>query len=208
MAIRIETYQTEENLFGKSHWWGFPDLPEGIDFPCRGEKDEEGLEDTLTFICQLNLADVKPYDADNLLPRQGMLYFFADLDYLLGDVDAECEGLGFWPADAYNVLYAPTDTNLCTHRICWADGSSATLPAEAISFKEVSDKADGHKLLGMPFFDEVTWEAEGMLSLLQIDEDERWGLRLFDMGNLNFLITPEALAARDFTKVKLYFHSL
>ena len=60
----------------------------------------------------------------------------------------------------------------------------------------------------MPFFDEIVWEAEGMLSLLQIDEDERWGLRLFDMGNLNFLITPEALAARDFTNAKLYFHSL
>ena len=74
--------------------------------------------------------------------------------------------------------------------------------------KEVSDKTDGHKLLGMPFFDEIAWEAEGMLSLLQIDEDERWGLRLFDMGNLNFLITPEALAACDFTNAKLYFHSL
>lgn len=208
MAIKIKTYQTTDHLIGKSHWWGFPDLPEGVDFPCRGEKDEDGAEDTLTFICQLNLADVKPYDTDHLLPTEGMLYFFADLDYFLGDMDTECEGLGFWPTEAYRVIFAPTNTNLCTHQIRWEDGTSATLPAEAISLKEVSDKTDGHKLLGIPFYDEIVWEAEGMLSLLQIDEDERWGLRFYDMGNLNFLITPEALTTRDFTNVKLYFHSL
>ena len=47
-----------------------------------------------------------------------------------------------------------------------------------------------------------------MVSLLQIDDDDRWGLHLYDMGNLNFLISKEALAARDFSAVKLYFHSM
>ena len=67
---------------------------------------------------------------------------------------------------------------------------------------------DNHKLLGMPFFGEVRDEAPNYLSLLQIDEDERWGLRFYDCGMLNFLISKEDLAAKRFDKVKLYFHSL
>lgn len=33
MAIRICTKTAEGALTSKSHWWGFPDLPEGTDFP-------------------------------------------------------------------------------------------------------------------------------------------------------------------------------
>lgn len=208
MAIKIQTKQCTKDLTGKSHWWGFPDLPQEVSVPCRSEKDEEGLEEMLTFICQINLADLKPYDTQSLLPRQGMLYFFADLDYFLGDLDAEAENLGFWNEEAFRVIYAPNIEKLYTHEIRWADGSIATLPAETIHFETTSEDSDGHKLLGTPFFEEVSWEASGMISLLQIDEDDNWGLRLYDMGNLNFLISPEALAAADFSKVKLYFHSM
>ena len=208
MAISINTYNTHNNLVNQSHCWGFPDLPEGTHFPCRGEKDEQGTEDLLTFICQIRMEDLRQHDPQHLLPAEGMLYFFADLDYFLGQTDAEDEGLGFWDKTSFKVIYSTTLTALHTHEVRWADGTPATLPAEALTFNNVADKHHGHKLLGTPFFEEVSWEAEGMISLLQIDEDERWGLRLFDMGNLNFLITPEDLALRNFSNVKLFFHSL
>lgn len=208
MAISINTSPGSGNLFGKSHWWGMPDMPADIPFPCNGEPDEEGNEDLLTFICQINLAELPSLDCAALLPSCGMLYFFASLDYFLGDDEANAGPIGFWPANAFKVIYVPQPVELHTHEVKWPDGTPAYLPAEEISFAEVPDGEYGHKLLGVPYFIEVTEEAGDMVSLLQIDDDDRWGLHLYDMGNLNFLISKEALAARDFSAVKLYFHSM
>ena len=76
MAIKIITEQTGECLKAKSHWWGFPDLPDGIDFPLLPEAvcDDEG-EDLMTFICQIRMEEIAGYDKENLLPHEGMLYF-------------------------------------------------------------------------------------------------------------------------------------
>lgn len=60
----------------------------------------------------------------------------------------------------------------------------------------------------MPFFEEVHEAAPKYISLLQIDEDERWNLRFYDCGMLNFLIRKEDLAARRFDAVRLYFHCM
>ena len=206
-AIRVTTYKTNSPLQGKTHWWGFPDLPDGVEYPVNGDSDGEDDEDTMTFICQINLQDIAQFDTDRLLPSKGMLYFFANIDYFLGDLEADCEGLGFWDCKAFKVIYDPSCDNLRTHKVYWPDGSPACRPAEAINFGPTNEDEDGHKLLGTPFFEEVCQEAPGMISLLQIDCDDDWGLQLFDMGNLNFLISKEALKARDFSKVKLYFHS-
>lgn len=94
MAIRITTSLTEGSLQGKSHWWGFPDLPDGVEFPLLQDNgddyDGEG-ELLMTFICQIKLDEIAGYDEENLLPHKGMLYFFADLDYFLGDMEAPAE---------------------------------------------------------------------------------------------------------------------
>ena len=208
MAIAITTHNTDAPLQGKSHWWGFPDLPLGVEYPNRDGIDEDGTEDTLTFIGQINLEEIAPLDTQRLLPSKGMLYFFADLDYFLGDCEANCEGLGFWPKDAFKVIYSPTTENLNTHKVLWSDGTPACKPAQAVTFHHVADNESGHKLLGTPYFDEIAQEAAGCISLLQLDDDEDWGLELFDMGNINFLITRKALRALDFSKTELYFHSL
>ncbi len=210
MAIRITTHETDEDLTGKSHWWGFPDLPEGVDFPVAAihDDDEKEGEDLLTFICQIRLEDIAPYDREGLLPHTGMLYFFAELDYFLGDLDAHSEGLGFWSGNSYKVIYSPETDDLHTHRVQWSDGSDACLPAEAMSFEEAPARADGTKLLGLPFFEEVSDETPGDVSLLQLDEEERWGLRFYDCGMLNFLISKSALRERRFDSTRLYFHSL
>ena len=107
MAIKISTHDTDSELYGKSKWWGCPDLPKGVPYPCYepipdymaddehiADYDEDESEDTLTFICQINLQDIAPYDVEGLLPHTGMLYFFAQLDYFMGDLDAPSQGLG------------------------------------------------------------------------------------------------------------------
>lgn len=205
MALRIITSHSDEDLYGKSHWWGFPDLPSGIAFPSRGVSDDEDL---LTFICQIDLNDVAHLLPEDLLPGEGMLYFFADLEYYLGDYDAPSEGMGFWSENSFKVIYSKDKSGLCTHEVYWDDGSPACRPAEAISFEVCDDGADGHKFLGYPFFEEVAEESDMKYSLLQIDDDEDWALHLCDMGNLNFLIDKKDLADRDFSGVKLYFHSM
>lgn len=209
MAIKIITKQTGESLKAKSHWWGFPDLPSGIGFPllAGGVCDDEG-EDLMTFICQIRLAEIAESDTENLLPHEGMLYFFADLDYFLGDLEAPCEGLGFWREGTYKVIYSSDIELLHTHIVVDENGNDACLPAEAIGYGEADDEGYGHKLSGAPFFDEVRDEAPGYVSLLQIDEDDRWNLRFYDCGMMNFLISREDLAARRFDKVKLYVHCM
>ena len=36
------------------------------------------FQNVVSFLCQINLADVKEYDKDGALPSRGMLYFFYD----------------------------------------------------------------------------------------------------------------------------------
>ena len=108
-------------------------------------------------------------------------------------MEAPAEGLGFWPQESFKVIYSPEDENLNTHITINEDGEAACLCDEAICFKTTADFDYGHKLLGMPFFEEVHEAAPEYISLLQIDEDERWNLRFYDCGMLNFLIRKEDL---------------
>ena len=89
MAISITTHTTQEDLTGKSHWWGAPDLPDNVPYPCITCEDEEGTyEEPLTFVCQIRCADIASLDPENLLPHTGMLYFFAPIAYFLGETDS------------------------------------------------------------------------------------------------------------------------
>ncbi len=54
---------------------GKPLLPADFAWPVFTGIDD-GVTRPLSFLCQINLTEVKPYDCDNLLPDKGMLYFF------------------------------------------------------------------------------------------------------------------------------------
>ena len=201
MAIKINIQPTVEDLAGKSHWWGFPDLPEACEWPC----NEDG--DLLTFICQISLEDISELDSDNRLPHKGMIWFFADLDYFLGDLDAPCGGTGEWEPGTFKVLYSEDHSDLLTHEYYWEDGEPAVLPAEEMTFEAASETDFGFKLLGMPAMTEgYENENEGLMSLLQMDEEERWGLRFFDCGTVNFMI-PAERTNDDFSNVCFCLHS-
>lgn len=208
--IKISTQPTDNPLFGQSKWWGQPDMPEELDYPEITLVDDDGEEyqDPLTFVCQLRCEDFASLDPEGLLPHEGMLYFFAALDYWLGDYDTPAHpGLGLWPKKYYKVLYSPSCNDLHTHSIVYDDGTPVGLPAEAIEFSRCDKADDGLRLLGKPYLEEVCEQQPDMISLLQVDENDSWHLVFYDCGMLNFLISPEHLRTRQWDKVKCYLFS-
>ncbi len=207
--IKITTSPTEDPLFGQSKWWGEPDMPETMAYPeALVTEDGDSWQDPLTFVCQIRLEDIAALDPEGLLPHEGMLYFFAALDYFLGDIEAPSyPGMGPWQPQHFRVLYAPNCEALHTHHVLAADGTPANLPAEAITFTASDANDDGQRLLGLPYIEDVREAMPGMLSLLQVDEDDRWGLTFHDCGTLNFLIRPDDLKKRQWDKVACYLFS-
>lgn len=206
MAISLSFHKTEEDLTGKSKWWGFPDMPEGFEYP--EVPIDEDYGDPLTFICQIRCEDLADCDPSGMLPHEGMLYFFASLDYFLGNIDAGCApGMGEWEAPYFKVLYSVDCNDLHTHTVVYDDGTPACCPAQAITFEECSDMDDSTRLLGKPYLQEINEQYPEYVSLLQIDENDDWGLRFFDCGMLCMLLLPDDLRQRRFQYTKCYLHS-
>ena len=109
--IHLLTQKTDESLIGQSHWWGAPDLPEDVPYPCvrvqetMDDGHNEEYDEPLTFLFQLRLEDIAHVDTG--LPKTGILHFFAPLDYHLGELES--------PLDYHEkpvVLYTPSTDNL------------------------------------------------------------------------------------------------
>ena len=64
-------------------------MPDELYWPMVTVTDEDGetYDDPLTFVCQIRCEDLAPYDLEGLLPHEGMLWFFAALDYFLGNFE-------------------------------------------------------------------------------------------------------------------------
>jgi uncharacterized protein YwqG len=117
-AIRLYPQTTNESgiKIGQSRIGGCPDLPPGVSWPSDrgyqkkvkkkffffGKKVERREPLPLSFIAQINLAEVAPFDPENLLPKTGILYFF---------YSAEQDSWGFDPKDVdqFSVIYYDGD---------------------------------------------------------------------------------------------------
>jgi uncharacterized protein YwqG len=92
-SIRLYTKLAGEYdiSIGASRIGGIPDVPPDFKWPERHEVPQ-------SFIAQLNLEEVHPYDAHGVLPSRGMLWFF---------YDAKQETYGADPADrgGWSVVY-------------------------------------------------------------------------------------------------------
>ena len=195
MAIKLLTQPSAKPLIGKSHWWGAPDLPDDVPYPTVDvHEDSEVYAEPLTFICQIRCDEIAPFDTAHLLPHEGMLWFFAPLDYFLGDRDS--------PLDYHmlpKVIYSRRTENLKPYDLHWEDtGESVFRPAEKIVFTVAEDPcSDGIMMLGTPYQEEVSSLHERDVCLLQVDEDDRWGLRFYDCGMYYFFVP-----ARDLCRMK------
>ena len=86
---------------GTSRLGGGPDLPEGFSWPIHKKRP-------LDFLLQVDLRDLSPFQGMELLPKDGLLSFFYDL---------EEQPWGFDPAerDGFKVLYTPAAAPLSRH---------------------------------------------------------------------------------------------
>ncbi|MBE6635737.1 MAG: DUF1963 domain-containing protein [Ruminococcaceae bacterium] len=89
---------------------GKPYLPEDFVWPTYTSPDD-GEERPLSFLCQVNMNDVKKYDKDGLLPDSGMLYVFYECESMKWGFDPEDDGAAsvFWFDIFDNVNFAPID---------------------------------------------------------------------------------------------------
>ncbi|MEG2013905.1 MAG: YwqG family protein [Anaerovoracaceae bacterium] len=105
-------------VIGVSKIGGKPHLPEGFRWPYfEGTNyDNVRARRPLSFMAQINLADVADLDADSELPHSGFLYFFYELDTMRWGFDPEDEGCArvFYydvTADALSIIDYPDDLN-------------------------------------------------------------------------------------------------
>ena len=209
MAIRLTLKKTDRVLFCGSKWWGDPDMPENMEYPTiQVEEEGETIDYPLTFVCQINCEDLIPFDLEEQLPHEGMLYFFAAMDKWLGYESPTDNGTGEWSKGHFVVKYAKT-INFETFRSCILvddEDQSLTEPELEIQFAECEPEAQGHKLLGLPFYEDIRNGYPEMINLLQISNDEELGIRLSDSGNINLMIKPSDLKFGNWKKVTAYLH--
>ncbi len=198
MAIKLELKKTERILFCGSKWWGDPDMPENMQYPTM-EVTEEGekFDYPLTFVCQINCEDIAPYDKENKLPHEGMLYFFAAIDDYIGYESPVQNPDGEWPKGRVSVKYAKS-INFETFQTCMLVGDEdeqLTEPELEIVFSECGDDEPGIKMLCN---DSIQPEH---LTLMQMVSDTVSGLNLQDK-KISFIMKDSDLKFGNWKRAK------
>ena len=218
-AIKIDAQARDDGdiAVGVSKFGGQPDLPASVPWP----SNENGA---LSFVAQINFAEVSKFDTDGLLPKSGMLYLFYDINLRIW---------GYDPADkkGFAVIFSETAQDQLARQNM--DSGNFTFGARSLSFKnELSWQAKENKLLGHsdniqdgmelecelvangldcgdgsayhhPNIAEFEKNAAQWQLLLQIDSDWDSDMDWDGEGRVYLWIKRDDLAARDFSKTWL-----
>ena len=208
MAIGFKLKKTERVLFCASKWWGDPDFPEQMEYPTVTVTDEDGdtFDYPLTFICQINCEDIAPFDPENRLPHEGMLYFFGAIDEYIGYDSPTHNGIGEWPKGQFVVKYAKS-INFETFQSCMMvgeEGESLTEPELEICFEQCEDDAEGIKLLGVSCKADTQAKYPELLNLLQLDKNEVLAMDFGEDFVLNLLFKDSDLKFGNWKKGVAY----
>ena len=206
---------------GTSKLGGSPDLPIGVDWPLN---DQSSPARPLSFVAQLNLADLPQEGAKLGLPASGILCFFVDPeDYAEG-----------WCASIFAVLYASADTTVercsppkgvqtysprlfmprCELSLPDWDNLAAAIALETDSpYRVVYNRllsdlgqdrdAKAHRMFGHPSYIQSDKLSDKEKLLLQLESDDEcpWG----DDGHLLYSISPRSLKKLDFGAASMMF---
>ena len=201
-SIRLKTTYIADNLpIGSSKFFGNPDVWEGFEWPAI---EEDGELYDLTFMCQINCAEITDFDEASKLPKTGMLYFFYDLDEMPSSP---------YTLQAAKVLYYNGNMEaLRQMKLVDENGEDISIKEMKLEFVIVEegyldDTDSTHLMLGAPSLDYGTYYdiTNGWQMLLQIDsmETDEVFINFTDEGVLCFYIEPEKLEKQDFSEVRI-----
>ena len=208
MAIGFKVKKTERILFCGSKWWGDPDFPEHMEYPTVKVKDEEGetLDYPLTFVCQINCEDIAPFDTENRLPHEGMLYFFGAIDEFIGYETYTHNGPGEWPKGQFVVKYAKS-INFETFQSCMLvddDDQPLTEPELEMEFFSCEDDADCARILGIPTNADVMNSYPDHVTLLHLVDNPEISLSFAGSACLDTLMKASDLKFQNWKKTKTH----
>jgi uncharacterized protein YwqG len=253
-SIRLFTTPVAESSLriGTSKLGGVPDLPPGLTWPQWKDLPQ-------SFIAQIHLDDIRPYDTNRLLPQSGMFWFFYDAQQQTFGADST--DLGGWRVlfsndltalqrvSAPAKLPASSQFQACSLNFAseitlsqqpqlelsnfdWTDAEQKAYETLLSTFPNPADHAAvHHRLLGNPdtIQDDMRLECQlashgitdindpraagvskGAMDwqlLLQIDSDERAGMRWGNTGMLYYWIRSADLQMHRFDTTWLVLQS-
>jgi uncharacterized protein YwqG len=183
-SIRISTRSIDENELpiGASKIGGLPDLPDSIGWP-----EWKGLP--LGFIAQINLSDVAALDKDDLLPKQGILYFF---------YDAKQSTWGFDPEDRGSFA-------------CFYFDGDATLLGRATRPARLSDLEGIYSSCALEFSQEMTLPERGSIYIDRLgltSDPNRWRIEMTPDGVCTVEQVPISERPEQTNKEEEYYDDL
>ena len=92
--ISITTRPSQNGSPTRSKFGGRPAVPAGFEWPrfeCENY-DGETANRPLSFFCQIDLAEIRDYDKDNLLPERGLMLFFYEQNTMCWGFDPKDRG--------------------------------------------------------------------------------------------------------------------
>jgi uncharacterized protein YwqG len=191
----------------RTYFGGRPTFAAGMSWP---EIAVQGRKFALTFLGQINLADVARVARLESLPDRGILYCFLDTCIIMdGGLEDEKPELG----PRWRVLFS--GTNAWHFKECGAPKNLMPSFGEASSFATLRDerfrtdedlkriRPTIHQMLGhgREVQQRVAQMRTSHIMLMQFDSDKALGWTFGDSGVLQYWISPEDLAASNFDNV-------
>jgi hypothetical protein len=193
-SIRLVPRKGGTSRQGGSRIGGLPDLPAGVPWPLRAPARGRSPESPpMSFVLQVNLAEVAELDANKVLPPEGLLTLFYYWD---DDAGGDAGRILFFPAPLPELRRptAPTDLDeegryrafSLEPRAEWTLPDRTNLGVEEepdleawFTLRDAVEEAQGlrertgvHRLLGHPNWIQSSVLDEGDVLLLQADSDD------------------------------------
>ncbi len=176
-AITVNHMKSNGTAVGQSKFGGTPDLPADFTWPTyygMGALDEEKAARPLSFMAQINLSEVHPYDTDNLLPESGMLYFFYDMETTRWGYDPDDRG-------CCRVYYAEADVPLISTELPEELDAMYRIPERILTF---GSQVSYPTCTEIDQTYRVTWESDAHWQMYD-DECIRLGMPAVDNLGMN-----------------------